>query len=483
MTPEYAAPEQVLGSAITPRTDVYQLGAVLYELLSGHTPFGGHEGTLHELEMAALSTDPEPLGGEYRGDIDAILLKALNKRAEDRYTTMGAFAADVRRHLTGYPVLARRPTIGYRTRRFVTRHHTPLTVAVVVTLVLSASMATAVAARRTDRRAQVAQTLDAEGRARVEHGDDEAGFELLQRALVMRRARQGVSQADPASPAAKQVAAYARDPMHRGILFTRPGDVFMMDPDGTHEVRVTHSPERWNDHPSWASDGLHILLSRFVDGDRTIAMTTADGASMVQLTAPPPGWQDMVPVPVEGGVAFERMRPTEKTSYYFVRVDGTGLRRLTPGEHDHDGASFPDGRRLAYVSDGDVYLLDVRTGERTRLTHTPTQYKAGLAVSPDGKHIAFTRIDPGRLEQIFVMDVDGTNVRRVSRGDFYDFLPRWSPDGTRLAFTSSRDGSLGVYSMRLDGSDVVDLSRTPASLALRPGWSVLQVTEMLWAWR
>ena len=486
MTPEYAAPEQVLGSAITPRTDVYQLGAVLYELLSGHTPFGGHEGTLHELEMAALSKDPEPLGGEYRGDIDAILLKALNKRAEDRYTTMGALAADVRRHLTGYPVLARRPTIGYRTRRFVTRHRTRLTVAVVVALVLSASVTTAVAARRgafVDRGAAVAQTLEAEGRARVERGDEEAGFELLQRALVMRRPRQSVPQTDPASPAAKQVAAYARDPMHRGILFTRPGDVFMMDPDGTHEVRITHSPEHWNDHPSWASDGLHVLLSRFIGGDRTIVMTTADGASMVQLTAPPPGWNDMVPVPVDGGVAFERMSPTEKTSYYFVRVDGTGLRRLTPGEHDHDGAAFPKGDRLAYVSDGDVYLLDVRTGARIRLTRTPTQYKAGLAVSPDGKRIAFTRIDPGRLEQIFVMDIDGTNVRRVSRGDFYDFLPRWSPDGTRLAFTSSRDGTTGVYSMRIDGTDVVDLNRTPVSLAMRPGLSVLQVTETLWAWR
>ena len=104
-------------------------------------------------------------------------------------------------------------------------------------------------------------------------------------------------------------------------------------------------------------------------------------------------------------------------------------------------------------------------------------------MSPDGRQIAFTRIDPGRLEQIFLMDIDGTNVRRVSRGDYYDFLPRWSPDGSRLAFTSSRDGTLGVYSMRLDGSDVVDLSRTPASLTMQPGRSVLQVTETLWAWK
>jgi hypothetical protein len=489
MTPEYAAPEQVLGSAITPRTDVYQLGAVLYELLSGHTPFGGRDGTLHELEMAALSQDPEPLGGQFRGDVDAILLKALSKRAEDRYTTMGALAADVRRHLTGYPVLARRPTLGYRARRFAARHRTRLTVAVVVALVLAASVTTAaIAARRggrTDRGVELARSLEAEGRARVQRGDEEAGFALLQRALVMRRAAMKVSPADTTSAAAKQIAAYARDPLHRGMLFTRPGDVFMMDADGTHELRVTHSPENWNDHPSWAGDGTHVLLSRFIGGDRTIAMTTADGASFVQLTAPPPGWNDVVPVAVGGGIVFERMTPppAEQASFYFVRLDGTGLRRLTFGPHDHDPAPFPDGRRLAYVSERDVYVLDVRTGVRTRLTQAPAVYKAGLAVSPDGRRIAFSRIDPGRLEQIFVMNVDGTHVRRVSRGDFYDFLPRWSPDGTRLAFTSPRDGTSGVYSMRLDGSDVVDLSRTPVSLAMRPGLSVLQVTETLWAWR
>ena len=112
---------------------------VLYELLSGHTPFGERVETLYELEMAALGLDPEPLGGAFRGDVDAILVKALSKRPEDRYATAGALAADVRRHLTGYPVLARRPTLSYRARRFVARHRTQAMVAVITALVASAS--------------------------------------------------------------------------------------------------------------------------------------------------------------------------------------------------------------------------------------------------------------------------------------------------------------------------------------------------------
>jgi tRNA A-37 threonylcarbamoyl transferase component Bud32 len=527
MTPEYAAPEQIRGSAVTPRTDVYQLGAVLYELLGGHTPFERHASTLYELEVAVLGQDPEPLGGECRGDVDAIILKALNKSAEDRYATAGELAADIRRHLTGHPVVARRPTLSYRARRFAGRHRTQLTAAAVVGLVVAGAVAAVaterVRARRINSNAQLvrqlravtpngdaadradaerlvgravaagrsnsllpesrAQLIDAAGRARVVLGEHVTGFALLQEALMIRRGHASSSRADSSSAAAQQVAGYAHDPMHRGMLFTRPGDAFMMDPDGTHEIRVTNSPESWNNQPAWSTDGLHVLLSRSVGGDRAIFVTTADGADMVQITAPPSGWKDEMPVALGDRVAFVRTSPAGDFSIYAVGVDGSGLRRLTQGGRDNDPAPVPGGRFLAHRSDGDIYLLDLRTGEDRRLTTSPTQYKAGLAVSPDGKQIAFTRIDPGRFEQIFVMNVDGTHVRRVSRGDFYDFLPRWSPDGSRLGFTSSRDGSSGVFSMRLDGRDVRDLSRTPASLTMRPGFNVLQVTETLWAWR
>ncbi len=88
---------------------------------------------------------------------------------------------------------------------------------------------------------------------------------------------------------------------------------------------------------------------------------------------------------------------------------------------------------------------------------------------------------PGGDEKRGQMKED-TGTRRVSRGDFYDFVPRWSPDGTRLAFTSSRNGSMDIYSMRLDGSDLVNVSRTPGSLVTQPGVTVVDVTETLWAW-
>jgi TolB protein len=168
---------------------------------------------------------------------------------------------------------------------------------------------------------------------------------------------------------------------------------------------------------------------------------------------------------------------------YRVNVDGTGLTRLTSGPWDDHIAPSPNGDFIVFRRRGDIYRLDLPNGTQTRLTYTPRQYKGVAGVSPDGRQVLFTRIDPGRFEQIFVMNVDGTHTRRISRGDYYDFLPRWSPDGTHIAFTSSRDGTNGVYIMRADGSNVRDVSRTPLTLAMRPGIGVIQVNESLWAWR
>ena len=136
MTPEYAAPEQLRGGPITTQTDVHQLGAVLYELLTGQLPFGKRGESPHTLEHELLQSDPLPPSSAaarapgrsplsprtLRGDLDAMVLKALRKEPEARYPSAQDFAEDVRRYLDARPVLARGPAVGYRVRRFARRH-------------------------------------------------------------------------------------------------------------------------------------------------------------------------------------------------------------------------------------------------------------------------------------------------------------------------------------------------------------------------
>ncbi len=162
LTPEYAAPEQLLGQAITTATDVYALGLMLYELLSGHRPRDAEEidsfASLVELATQdppkastaasradCRATSEQGLKRTLRGDLDNILQKALGPDPEDRYKTANALAADLHRYLNGEPVSAMPPTLAYRARKFVARHRggvatTLLTaLALIVSLVIATS--------------------------------------------------------------------------------------------------------------------------------------------------------------------------------------------------------------------------------------------------------------------------------------------------------------------------------------------------------
>jgi non-specific serine/threonine protein kinase/serine/threonine-protein kinase len=157
LTPGYASPEQVKGEPITTVSDVYALGVVLYELLTGQHPYSAPGSTPHQIARAVCEVDPEkpstvvrrtegspspggrttvrsgttvPLGESsadrmskrLSGDLDNIVLMALRKEPERRYASVDKFAEDLRRHLANLPVFARKDTAGYRISKFVARH-------------------------------------------------------------------------------------------------------------------------------------------------------------------------------------------------------------------------------------------------------------------------------------------------------------------------------------------------------------------------
>jgi eukaryotic-like serine/threonine-protein kinase len=124
LTPDYASPEQLRSEPLTVAADVYALGVLLYELLTGRLPYP--RTSRPELEHAILYLEPrrpsELAGRALRGDLDTITLKALKKRPEERYATANAFADDLARYLDGRPVLARPDSATYRLMKFVGRH-------------------------------------------------------------------------------------------------------------------------------------------------------------------------------------------------------------------------------------------------------------------------------------------------------------------------------------------------------------------------
>jgi serine/threonine-protein kinase len=153
MTPEYASPEQFRQSDVTTASDIYQLGNLLYQILTGMLPYGPLGETPHEMEMQICEADPVPASravtrvtsGEstlgdpneifanraatpahlrkvLRGDLDLILMKALRKEPDRRYNTANGFRSDLIRWLSGDRIMARPDSLGYQARRFARRH-------------------------------------------------------------------------------------------------------------------------------------------------------------------------------------------------------------------------------------------------------------------------------------------------------------------------------------------------------------------------
>ncbi len=153
-TPNYASPEQIRGEAVSTATDIYSLGVLLYQLLTGVRPTGrdaanaadAAKRVLEETPTrpsslpAGISDDPGWLATRKRlaGDLDNVLLKALEKPVERRYASVEAMAADIRATLAGFPVSARAPTWAYVGAKFVARHRVPVAAAALAAVALVA---------------------------------------------------------------------------------------------------------------------------------------------------------------------------------------------------------------------------------------------------------------------------------------------------------------------------------------------------------
>ena len=147
LTPEYAAPEQIRGDVPSTATDIYQLGMLLYVLLTGTHPLSGVGSRAERIKAALEGVVPRasewasgPVQRKLRGDLDAILALALRKDPTERYATAAALRDDLVRYLGGHAVLARRGVALYHARKFVARHRIMVTVSAVALVSLCAAL-------------------------------------------------------------------------------------------------------------------------------------------------------------------------------------------------------------------------------------------------------------------------------------------------------------------------------------------------------
>lgn len=502
-TPQYASPEQVRGGPFTAATDVYALGALLYELLTGVRPHEITSGDPAELVRVICEQEvrrPSSLVRRFDRKLEIILQKALQKQPGRRYASVELLEADISRYLAGKSVLARPDSIAYRSTMFVRRH-----IAAGVSIISILAFLAALLLHFYNRSPSTTQP-------------DVVPFTSFP----------GTEVSPSFSPDGKQVAfSWDND--------SGDFEIYIKRLDSGPLVKVTHGPGQ-NVNPAWSPDGRQIAFFR-LRRDRTDLMVTtlAGSERLLASTSPPerhavseyavfrsygPAWS---PDGKDLAVVDTCPNMEEECIYLVSASDGTKRLFTVPGTRmsgDRMPSFSPDGTLLAFsrsktVSVSDIYVQAVKTGSARRLTfddsgidgitwghngrevifssersgapelwrlpisggvtqpiYVGSQNVLQPAISPDGHRLAI--VEDVTNENIWRIPVHADQNNRVTKlvsSSRRNDSPRYSPDGKHLAFASERTGIWQIWVSNADGTNPIQITNFKAGLTGSPNWS------------
>jgi serine/threonine protein kinase/Tol biopolymer transport system component len=550
-TPGYMSPEQARGEEVDPRTDVWSLGAVLYEMVTGRRPFRG--GDDQAVLYALFNQEPEPVA-QLRPDappeLVRIIGRMLEKDPDRRYLTAAEALADLRA-LYG-PVTG----TGTRTGTGMTGGMTGTTsvpalqqprprrrwlrASLAAGVVLAAGLAAYVwwrfaAASPAHSNPSYVRVTDLEGRETYPSLSPDGNSFVYTKSIdgrshIYSQRVHGANPRDLSSDASADDTQPAFSPDGDRIAFRsnrEGGGIFMMGATGESPRRLT----AFGYNPAWSPDGSEIAFATEGAVDPTIRHDVSqlwrvrvanDDKQMIwKGDGMQPSWS-----PSGRRIAFWALDTGSRRTIWTLPVAGGKPARVTNDNHlNWNPVWAPDGRFLYFASDrggpmsfwrvpideesGKVlgqpepvttpapwsgFLSFSRDGlrfayatdegkaniERMDLdphsgavSGVPTAVTQGsrtvfaIDASPEGEWIAFTADAPS--ENLFVIHPDGTGLRQITTGSAKDRMPRWSPNGSQIAFYSNRGGVYQGWTIRPDGSDLSLI--TGASLFFNPVWS------------
>jgi Tol biopolymer transport system component len=260
--------------------------------------------------------------------------------------------------------------------------------------------------------------------------------------------------------------------------------IFVMNADGSGQRQITNG-SRGGYEPNWSPDGIQIIfqynglwIADVISGEISRLPLSVEGNNLENEYLVKPAWS-----PTGEWIAFLNENGTQG-DIYLIRPDGSDLARLTTSNdisRDGNLVWSPDGSQLAYSADRDgnieIYVMDVEAalqGETTNRQLTDDSAPVRNLVSswsPDGSRIAFSSDRDGNTE-LYFMSPEGGNVVRLTDDPASDTEPHWSPDGTLIAFTSNRDGDSEIYVLDVDATIQNGVEAQVRRLTNHPGEDV-----------
>ncbi len=518
-TPAYMSPEQCRSEPLDPRTDVYSLGIVVYEMLAGRRPFVGDThattgSTRERIRWEQVHADPPPLRGLNPGvppGVEAAVLKALAKEPGDRWPSVLAFWQALEKALgsAAEPVpaaaavpVAMRPIASPQQQRAAVR-------------------SVAQQGATSQPLHQPAQRVALPPWAWVAGGTLLAAMVIVAFLLLSRPTPEPPLTATPTEVVIVQVTTSVPAPGSTATATQTPTPTHTPHPADTHTPTATdtayptdthtpiatdtaqptdtHTPTATDTHtpvvptdtprptrtpsplptrtpipptatPDQGAD--RIAFASYRDGNSEIYVMNADGSDQTRLTSNAAADEFPTWLPDGNRIGFDSARDGNY-EVYVMNADGSGVSRLTyDPTRDWDAAWSPDGQRIAFTCGGqtanaEICIMDSDGSHRVNLTNYWDR-DMEPAWSPDGRRIAFMSVRDGYWS-ILVMNADGSGQTRLTEGEV-DLSPAWSSDGQRIAFTSRRSGWRQIYTMNADGSGLVRLTNHQAH-DYSPTWS------------
>jgi eukaryotic-like serine/threonine-protein kinase len=495
MTPEYASPEQLCGDTITPASDVYSLGVLLYELLTGKRPV---RSTTRGTRDLLMPPPPSRVAGrkELAGDLDNIVLMAMRIEPERRYPSAGPLADDIDRYLKGQPVRARKDTLFYRTTKLLKRQKAAVaSVAVVTGLVVCGFLISGLRDRLGEAELQpeiepvtslpareYQPNFSPDGKSIVYAMDSELGegpdiyTQSLETGEVRRITTDIADDVSPVwSPDGTRIAWLRSKPEETAVFVARLAG-------GTHTNVSDVSPNRLDAvgrHLDWSPNGKYVATSDRISTDQPfrIALIDVEARTKRDSTLPPERiLGDMSPVfsPDGSHLAFIRAISSGVNDVYVAPTEGGPAERVTEDNRYISSIAWTrDGRSIVFSSDRkgntSLWRIPVSGGTPRRIQQVGDN-TGDPAFSPDGTRMLFTQFF--RDGNIWRIDTAGAGpAKKIISSTQYDSSPQYSPDGRRIAFRSGRTGSNEVWVSDNEGRTPVQLTHFAGPLAGTPRWS------------